>query len=766
MGTLEFREPNIPSELTSFVGRRTELASAKRQLAQSRIVTLTGNGGVGKTRLAVRMALDLSDRFPDGAWLVDLAPLNDPGLVAQTIALTLGLRDESGHWTLPALTGYLRERALLMVLDNCEHVLDACAVVAEALLRGAPEVRIICTSRQPLGVPGEHVLPVPPLKTPGKEISAPDDLVTYEAAALFVERARASAPAFALTNENAAAVSVLVQRLDGIPLALELAAARMRVLSPQQVVERLSEGFGLLATSGPGRAAHQRSLQALIDWSYDLCTPEEQKLWARMSVFPGPFDLEAAEQICSGGGLEKYSVLGALVGLVDKSILGTESSGDRVRYQLLQTLREYGTARLLEAGMETELRRRHLDYYSRLGRRIWQEWFGPNQVELIALIRAEYLNLRSALEFGLTDGIGGQGLHVLPALSMYWWAVGSLDEGRRLLTRALTVVTEPASGRALLHCLLAWLALNQGDMDTVESQATECRKRSGGFGGRRSFGYATVSLGRAQMSRGDRAAAESYFHEALDSAGEDPVITAAALRGLGELAANGEEMDAAETWLSECVALCQEHGESSERGTALWTWALLTFRRGDAARATELARESLRLRATMPDRIGIAQCIEVLAWTAAQTGEAARAATLLGAADTSWRAVGANLYPDLIGIRAACAEQARRMLGDRAFHAATSEGTAMSRETIVTYAMGGQTAAVPEPRENNALTRREMEVAELVAAGLTNREIAARMTVAQRTAEGHVERILAKLGFTSRAQIAAWVASHRPPAGG
>jgi predicted ATPase/DNA-binding NarL/FixJ family response regulator len=764
MTTTLLRRGNLPGDLTSFVGRRGELATAKRLLGESRLVTLTGAGGVGKTRLALRLASQLERAIEDGIWLVDLATLSDPGLVAQRVASALGLRDDSNRWSVAVLTEYLASRHLLLLMDNCEHLLDPCAVLAEALLRGAPELRILATSRQPLGVAGEQVLAVPPLSVPDAEQPppSPDALAQYDAVALFVERARACAPSFSLTADNAQAVSRLVLRLDGIPLALELAAARVRVLSPEQILSRLGDGHRLLTSGSRTGPPHQRSLRALIDWSFDLCTQEERALWARLSVFPRDLDLDAAEEVCIGDALAPESVLDALAGLVDKSVLIAEGNGVRVRYRLPETLREYGRSWLAEWGQQDTFQRRHCDYYRHSARQAWQEWFGPQQVQWTNWMQVEHVNLRAALEYGQTDhGRFGIGLEVIPALSIYWSVGGSLEEGRRVVERALAAEPEPSRGRALLMCLAAWLAVNQGDPLAAEAAAAESRRLAQQFDDSRSFGHASLFLGRARMSLGDVAAAGSLFQQALETAGSS-MVTAGALTGLAEVAAHGGDAGLARARLGECVAICEAHGEYWERATALWQWAVLAWGQGNAAEATELALDSLRLWASFPNRLGIAQCLEVLAWTAAADAAYERSAVLLGAAEAVWHAAGAALFPDLAEFHRRCEANARGALSDRAFTAASRRGGSLTWADLMDYAIGQQTKVDKSyPADEAVLTRRELEIADLVAGGLSNREIASRLVIAQRTAEGHVEHILAKLGFTSRAQIAAWVAEHR-----
>jgi predicted ATPase/DNA-binding CsgD family transcriptional regulator len=753
------RRGNLPGELTSFVGRRVELATAKRLLEESRLVTLTGAGGVGKTRLALRLASQLERAFDDGVWVVDLATVADSGLVAARVASALGMRDESNRWSMSVLAEYLAGRHLLLLLDNCEHLLDSCAVLAETLLRGVPELRIVATSRQALGVAGEQVLTVPPLAVPdaGEPFSSAESLLQYDAVALFVERARACAPSFSLKADNVDAVSRLVSRLDGIPLALELAAARVRVLSPAQILSRLDEGNRLLTSASRTVVPHQRSLRALIDWSFDLCTQEERALWARLSVFPLDLDLDAAEGVCAGDGIARESVFDALAGLVDKSILITEENGVQVRYRLSQTLREYGRGCLVEWGQQETFQRNHHDYYRALAVQAWQEWFGPQQVQWANRMQREHLNLLAAFEYGQSAGAAARGgWQVLRALSIHWSLAGPLEEWRRVLERALAAHSEPSRVRALLTCLSTWVAVNQSDLAAAEAFGEESRRLAEQFDDLASYGFASLYLARARMSRGDLVAAIPLFEQSLQTR-SSAHVTADAWRGLAEVAAESGDIDLAKTRIGECLAICDAHGERWQRATALSTWAALAWRHGDSAEATESAQDSLRLWAEFHNRLGIAQCLELLAWTAADARDYQRSAVLLGAAEEIRRGVGAVLLPDLAEFHRGCEAKAEAGLGERSFRTATRHGATMV--DVMAFALGGPAKAISSARgEETVLTRRECEIAELVAQGLSNREIASRLVIAQRTAEGHVEHILGKLGFNSRAQIAAWVA--------
>ncbi len=345
---------NLPIDVTSFVGRRRELSEARRLLGDARLLTLAGAGGVGKTRLALRLAAEVRRTFPDGVWLADLAPVQDGELVPQTVIAALGLQDHSTRLPVETLLEYLAGKRLLLVLDNCEHVLDACAVLATKLLSQAEALRILATSRQLLSVEGEQVMEVPPLSVPDLDwLSAAGSLTGYEAVRLFAERAAAVVPGFAVTASNGAVVARLCQGLDGMPLAIELAAVRLRVLSAEQILERLDDRYRLLTGGSRTGLERHQTLRAAIEWSYDLCSPQEQILWGRLSVFSGGFDLEAAEQVCAGEDIAQEDVFELVTGLLDKSVLAREEHGSRVRYRLLETIRQYGQTHLTESGQES-----------------------------------------------------------------------------------------------------------------------------------------------------------------------------------------------------------------------------------------------------------------------------------------------------------------------------------------------------------------------------------------------------------------------------
>ncbi|MGP3927655.1 ATP-binding protein [Streptomyces sp. 8N616] len=760
----------LPADATSFVGRRRELAEAKRLLSNTRMLSLVGVGGVGKTRLGLRVAAEVERAFPDGVWLVELAALTDERLLAHTVIDVLGIRHQSRP-PVEALCDFLADRQLLLLLDNCEHLPDATASLAGRLLRTAPGLRILATSRQPLGVQGESILNVPPLPVPDPEAqAAPGSLAQYDAVTLFVERARAMRPDFALCDRNAQAVSGLCRRLDGIPLAIELAAVRLRCLSLEQILDRLDDRLHLLTGGWRAVPPRQRTLRAAVDWSYELCSPKEQLLWARLSVFSGGLDLEAAEEVCTGDGIDRREMLELISGLVDKSIIGCAQDGGPARYRLLETIRQYGRELLAGSGQEDGLRRRHRDWYRHLAEAGEAAWTRPDQVEWLSRLAREHPNLRAALEFSLTEPGGARSaLAIGSALWPYWLASGDFTEARHWLGQALARDPEPSPVRAKALWANAWYAIQQGDVPEGLPLLAECRRLAQELGDETALAWATEWGGQAAMFQGDIPRAVELFAEALErhrALGNDGGIVI----GLYQLAQ-------ATSWLGdprsaelgeEMLAFCKERGLNWSSSYALWVLGLEMFRQRDLPRAAGLLRDSTRLRYAFHDRLGIALCIEALAWTAGAEDRHAQAAELLGAARVFWHAVGASpaKYGHFVDAHERCEARAREALGDKAFQAAVRRSETMDFSDAVACALGEPAAATADTATAPApLTPREREIALLVAQGLSNREIAARLVIAQRTAEGHIERILAKLGFHSRTQVAAWAAEHLEGAG-
>lgn len=758
----------LPVEVTSFVGRRHEVAEVKRMLSASRMVTLTGVGGVGKTRLALRAAADVSRAFPDGVWLVELAALENARLLAQTVTEALQIRDHSSKPPMEVLTNHLRDRRALVLLDNCEHLLDDCAEVSEALLRSASGLRILATSRQPLGIACEQTLAVPPLSLPESDGSprTSELLTRCDAVRLFSERAGTVLPGFAVTEANRDGVEGICRRLDGIPLGIELATVRLRALSVQQLLDRLDDRFRLLTAGSRVAVPRHQTLRALIDWSYTLCTEKEQLLWARASVFAGGLDLEAAEAVCSGDGIDANEVLDLVVGLVEKSVLLREEHGEAVRYRLLETVRQYGRERLVASGREPALQRRHRDYYRQLAAQAQARLFGPDQVAWFTRLQLEHANLRTALEYCFTQpGEVRTGMALSTDLLFHWITSYYLGEGRRWLDQALAADTERTAVRARALWAGSWLAIIQADIPGAMALLEEGRVLGRMFSDDSVLGYVALYSGMVAMYRDDAGAAVSLYKESVRrhrSTG-DPVGLASGLIRLSLAHSFLGDSRRAIAIAEECLEVCESHGEGWHRAYTMMALGVEVWRQGDTRRATDLESESLRFNRSLNDPLGVGVNLEVLAWIAATEDRHRRAAQLLGALRTIWAAVGAPLsgYGHLVRYHDECEARTRRALGKAAFQAAVERGARLSYDDALDLALELQPPPA-EPAEAagepSPLTRRESEIALLVAQGLSNKEIAAALVISRRTAEGHVEHILGKLGFNSRAQIAVWVA--------
>jgi predicted ATPase/DNA-binding CsgD family transcriptional regulator len=763
------RVGNLPASSTPFIGRRKEITEVRRLMSSSRLVTLTGTGGVGKTRLALQVAGDVRRAFPDGAWLVDLSALNDPALVAQSVAAALRIRDHSARWPLAILTEHLADQHLLLVLDNCEHLLDASAVLADAVLQACPELRILATSRQSLGLPSEQIVVVPSLSVPDPDVVAPVEvLAAYEAVSLFVTRAAGVLPGFTLTARNAAAVVALCSRLDGLPLAIELAAVRLRVLSPDQVLERLDERFGLLTGGSRAAPTRQQTLRGLVEWSFDLCSPAEQTLWVRLSVFAGSCDIQAVEEVCSDDRLPRQAVLDVVTALVDKSVLVREDHESGVRYRLLDTIRAFGHERLLEAGEEQTLRRQHRDHYLRRVGEACAGLFSAEGPQLLEQIRLEHPNVRAGLDFSLSQPDEAEsGLRLAAVLWFAWRQLGLLSEGRRWLDLLLAVERSPSPTRA--HALWAngYLALLQSDVDAAGLMLAESSRLAEQLGDHSARAYAEGFSGQVAMVEGDLVRAVRLLEHALEAhrAAGDALGTSAALIRLTVAASAIGDGERASRLAAEYLALCAQHGATLFAPLGHTVLSFEHWRRGDIDQAVAEARETVRLHWRNHDRIGVALGMEVLAWAAGAQGDAERATRLLAAADNVWRTVDAPLagVTHLAPYRDECVARCRQVLGAALFDAATDGGARLSFDDAVADALE-ERAATAAPRaaeESNPLTRREGEVADLVAQGMTNKEIASALVIAQRTAEAHVDHILTKLGFSSRAQVATWVTARK-----
>lgn len=764
---------SMPAEVTSFVGRRRELSEARRLISASRLLTLTGPGGVGKTRIAMRLADQLRRAFDDGVRLVELDPLDDPELLPQTVSESLGIIDSSDD-ALSIVADFVKDKQLLLVIDNCEHLLAASAMVVSALLAAAPELRVIATSRHVLGIEGEQILPVPPLPMPEANPTGGAAL-QHDAIRLFADRASAVLPDFTVDEQNVDRVVQICQQLDGMPLAIELAAVRLRTLSLDDILHRLDDRFGLLVAGSRTAPVRQQTLGAAVGWSYDLCPSVERTLWSRLAVFAGGFDLDAAEQVAGDDGIEPAEVIRLLSGLVDQSIVlrETDSSGLRARYHMLETIRRYGLDRLRAAGKERTVRTRHLAYFRRLALRYRDERFSPQQIEWIERLTAEHANLRVALEFGLdTPGQTEPAMELASLLWNFWFAGGFLVEGHRWLLKALAANPAPSAARVKALWSCAFVTAHRGDREAAAAMVAECTALADEYGDERLQAGLAFSHGQVALLGGDLQGAAASLDDAVRRYGAvgdeqglaDSYILLAAVRFfLRDVAGCADAATRARD-------LCIERDARWTRAYAEWAVALSIWLRGEHAEAAALVQRSIRERHQVGDWTALAYQLELLSWCTAGLGRHDRVAELLGATTAAWRLSGGreDEAPPYHGIDEQVAAQARAALGADVFEAARARGAAMSADEIVATALetkpGSEQAREetrPRAGPSVALTRREQQIAELVAEGLTNRQIAARLTISQRTAEGHVEKVLVKLAFTSRAQIAAWVAEQR-----
>ena len=759
----------VPAYLTSFVGRGRELDQIGRLLNQARLVTVTGVGGVGKTRLAVRAAGALTGRFPDGVRMVDLTALRDPALIPHTVVDTLRIPQRSARDPMSTLIEYLRYRRMLLVVDNCEHLLDHVAAFLDRLLRAVEGVRVLATSRQRLGVAGERLLPLPPLPVPGAEATlTARSTGHYPALTLFADRAGAVVPDFAITADNLEAVTRLCQRLEGIPLALELAAVRLRVLEVRDLADRLDDRFGVLTDGGRTAPARHRTLRATIDWSYELCTPAEQLLWSRASIFAGSFDLAAAEAVCVDDALPARAVLDTLAGLVDKSIVIREESAGHARFRLLEMIREYGHVQLQQAGAEVALRERHRDWYVRLIDQACAQWFGPTQENWCTRLRVEQPNLRTAFDFCLAEpGEIEAGLH-LAGRPWFLWVCLFLAEGRHWLDRALAADAGDSAERSRALATAGYVAALQGDRLAAHGILADAALPDSAPSDPAAYpmhvrGVFTLFFGTAEDC-------QRLLQTALDryagaGAPEDLVVVARIQLGLSRVFAG--DVAGAHDLFEQCRARCELMGEQWLRSYALYGLALADLSRGKLETATDHVRASLAIKRVFNDTLGLAMALDLSAWIRAACGAGESAATLLGAAARLWRTFGVELFGSVhwLEYRHECEAAARRAAGDAAFDAAFTAGSAMGLDATLRFAMDelgpSPGASAPDPE----LTRREIEVAELVGEGLSNKEIATALHISLRTAETHVQHILSKLGYQSRTQIARWVSGRRTGVG-
>ncbi len=633
--SLEVLVTNLPAlQLTSFVGRERELAAVKEHLAETRMLSLLGPGGTGKTRLALQAGSDLLERFSRGVWLAELAPHSDPELVVQTVATVFNVREVPGRPLRDSLVDYLRPREVLLILDNCEHLREPAALLASALLRDCPHLRILATSREPLGVAGEVVYRVPPLsRADPATVRTAVDLRQYEAARLFVERAVLSNPHFALSDANAPAVARVVHRLDGIPLAIELAAARTKVLSVDQIAARLDDRFRLLTTGARAGLRHHQTLQAALDWSHDLLSEQERALFRRLAVFAGGFTLEAAEAICSGEGVDTLDVLDTVARLVDKSLLVAEEMPGDVRYRMLETIRAYSREKLVAAGEEAAVRGRHLQWHLALAEEAEPYVRGPEQVTWLDRLELDHDDLRAALDWSATSpDYAEAGLRLAGALHRFWVLRGHFREGRRLLEEALSRAdAAPPALRAKAMYGAGVLASVQGDYAWSEVQGRQGLALQRGLGDGEGGALSLALLGTIARNRGNLAESASLLEEGLTLARDAaPQWTLAeVLRGLGLTSRSQRDNRRAKSLLEESLALWRTVGDKWGLAYCLTHLGYLARFEGDYARAEELLEESLVLGKELGERSHTAATLDSLGVLATARGDFAHAVSQL-----------------------------------------------------------------------------------------------------------------------------------------
>jgi len=817
---LDSRPHNLPVVRSALLGRERELGQAGALLLRDDVglLTLTGPGGTGKTRLSLQVAADSIERFADGVFFVSLAPIADPALVPSTIAQVLGVREMGGQSVLEGLKEYLREKQLLLVLDNFEQILEAATIVAELLAAGAG-LKVLATSRAALEVREEHELPVPPLALPDpRRTPDPADLAGYPAVALFVERASATRPDFALSEENAAAVAEICARLDGLPLAIELAAARCRLLSPAAVLARLERRLSLLTAGPRDLPERQRTLRDTIAWSYDLLDVAEQRLFRRMGVFVGGCTLEAIEPVCDPDGELGIDLFDGVASLASKSLLRQDDVDGEPRFWMLETIREYALERLEERGETEEMRRRHAEHFVALAEESERGLEGREQSTWLARLDREHDNLRAALAWDapmMSDReLRGR---LAAALVYFWFMRGHYTEGRarlrqilretddlsmlthakaiygagflarwqsefrvadRLLDEALALYRVLGDPRGIGTTLLtlAFRAVHRGAFDRAVPMLEESLAISRAAGIQYNIARSLNNLGFCALSQGDLDQAKTCLDEslAISRAMGDETSASVRLSHLGEVHRAQRSFTRAAACLEESLELARRHDFPDEIARTSQRLGRLAYDLGNCHRARVHLHEGLSLSTKIGNRLQIVELLEVFAAVIARWGQPASAARLLGASEQIRQILEVPVPPYLRAGYERQVAELRDLLGEEQFGTVWADGRAMPIAEAVDYALSIQieapeiestapsasvsdvTPIAAQRARPSPLSGREAEVAALVARGLTNRQIAAELVIAERTAGSHVAHILDKLGFTTRAQIAAW----------
>jgi predicted ATPase/Tfp pilus assembly protein PilF len=635
---------NLPQQLTRFIGRQREVAAVRSLLQQTRLVTLSGPAGIGKTRLALEAATGLVDDFVDGVHFVELGPVSDSELIPETVASTLRIREERGRSITQTLTDYLKQRQVLLVLDNCEHVIDACAQIADTLLRAGPNLSVLATSRESLGIGGETIFRVPPLSLPDPE--HPTDLATlaeHEAVELFVDRARSVKSGFALTHANAASVAELCVRLEGIALAIELAASRVKVLSVQQIADRLGDRLNLLTGGSRTAAPRYQALAAAIDWSYNLLTEAEKTLFRRLSVFSGGWTLEAAESVCAGDRVDGSDVLELLTGLIDKSLVVSDERDGQERYRFMVTIQEYAVKRLTQSNEAAAVYRAHADFFLAFAVQTESKLKSPDQKFWLERLTAEHDNIRAVLSWA-TNQDTARGLHLAGALADFWYLHGCWNEGRRWLSEMLALAPASAESAHRTKALnaAALIAQFQGDGRAARSLVEQALALSRQSNDARQTALALNTLAMITADHGGFALARTFLEESLTIRRtlDDTALVASTLNNLGVLACWQGEFGRAQSLFDESLAMAQKAGDRHRTALALLNRGELASKLGQLPLARSLVGQALAVARDMHDRVLIPKALNTLGKLSLLQGDDAAAAVLIEESLEAFRQLG------------------------------------------------------------------------------------------------------------------------------
>ncbi len=754
----------LPAESTSFVGRRRLLAEVKAAFANTRLLTLVGPGGVGKTRLALRAGADLRRTVRDGVWFIDLAGLDDPHLVAKAVITGLGVADKSGQWPTSLLVAHLASREALLILDNCEHLLDAIAVLADVVLKEAAGVRLLSTSRQALGISGERVLQVPPLALEGEMGSAHS-----EAVALFSARAADAGVELEDTEATRQLVVDLCRRLDGMPLALELAAVRLRTIGLEELIARLGDRFALLTGGSRAAMPRQQTLMAAIEWSHDLLSRPEAVLLRRLSVFHSDFGLDAAEAVARETGVEPASVLEVLSSLIEKSFVSRLGPAASARYRLHETMREYALIKLRAADEEAAAIEAFVSFYAGMCDKAEGAAQTIHRLEWLKRMDTEVGNVRAALANCLNGPHHTMGMSMVASLLWYWTSRAS-SEGAYWLD--LFLERRQGESKALASALYArgYVAMTQGDAMTarpllIEGEAMARTMHDVPLLGR----ILSVSAGINVMN-GDLEGAQRQLRDAraliegIDDAGADSMLALTE----GFIAMSDSDQETSGRVYNEWAKRIRDRGDLQTLGYLLELSGFSFLKNGHPDKARPLFEEALGIERRLENRDNILYVLDGLACVAAIAGRPRRAARLLGGAQSLQAETGIRLMGHMEPLLKQALETITGSLGATTLESELQAGRGMTMDEAIAYALEEKTAArkaaPPMKTGTTPLTKRELEVAERVSEGLSNKEIGTRLFLSERTVETHVSKILNKLGVNSRVEIAGWVAQEAKPA--